>query len=334
MLLDLTLKKLKFCKLKHKILVITPVKHIRGISEQLEKLGDVTYMDDPAPAEVMSCIDQYDVIFTNPNKSRIFLGKEIIDAGIRLKVICTASTGTNHIDKAYACEKGLSILALTEERDVINRISSTAELSFALTLAGLRHVVRGHNSVLQGEWDYTQYIGRQMNCLTIGVVGYGRLGSMYAKYCLAFGSRVMVFDPYKIVKDVGVEQVNSLDCLASQSDVIAIHVHVTEQTIEMFDNLLLNKMKSDVLVVNTSRGDVINEVDLVNFLKLNPMSRVATDVLADEVRNRINSPLLKYAQLSDQVIITPHIGGMTREAQEIAYGHAVLRLTKFLHLLL
>jgi D-3-phosphoglycerate dehydrogenase len=143
----------------------------------------------------------------------------------------------------------------------------------------------------------------------------------------------MVFDPYKIVKDVGVEQVDSLDCLASQSDVIAIHVHVIEKTIGMFDNFLLNKMKKDVLVVNTSRGDVINEVDLVNFLKLNPKSRVAADVLADEVCNRINSPLLKYAEMSDQVIITPHIGGMTREAQEIAYGHAAQMLTKFLHLL-
>jgi phosphoglycerate dehydrogenase-like enzyme len=318
---------------KPRILVITPVRHIKGVSEQLEHLGDVTYMEDPTFGEVMNCIDQYDVIFTNPNKSRIFLGKDIIDAGVCLKVICTASTGTNHIDKSYAFEKGLTILALTEERDVINKISSTAELSFALTLVGLRHIVRGHNSVLQGEWDYTQYIGRQMNCLTIGVVGYGRLGSMYSKYCLAFGSRVLVFDPYKIVNDPDVEQVDSLDYLTSHSDVIAIHVHVTEQTIGMFDKYLLNKMKRDVLVVNTSRGDVINEVDLVDFLKLNPMARAAVDVLADEVRNRITSPLLKYAEISDQAIITPHIGGMTREAQEIAYGHAVVKLTKFLHFL-
>ena len=88
-------------------------------------------------------------------------------------------------------------------------------------------------------------------------------------------------------------------------------------------------MKNDVLIINTSRGDVINESDLVSFLKEAPKAQVATNVLSDEIRNRLDSPLLKYAQQSDQVVITQHIGGMTREAQEIAYGHAAHRLCKF-----
>lgn len=314
-----------------RILVITPVRHIKGVSDVLEQAGEVTYMDDPSVSDVLGSIAQYDAIFTNPNKSRVFIGKEVIDAGGRLRVICTASTGTNHIDKAYAAEKSLPILALTEERDVINRISSTAELAFGLTLAGLRHIVHGHNAVLQGEWDYTRYIGRQMNCLTVGVVGYGRLGSMYAGYCKAFGARVQIFDPYKMVADDGLEQVASLDQLLSEADVVAIHVHVTPETVGMINVARLARMKNDVLIVNTSRGDILNESDVVSFLRPHPAARVATDVLADEVRNRIESPLLKYAHESSQVTITPHIGGMTREAQEIAYGHAANRLRKFLH---
>jgi len=312
-----------------RILVITPVRHIAGVAENLEQTGYVTYMDDPSVQDVVDCIGDFDAIFTNPNKSRVFLGREVIDAAHRLRVICTASTGTNHIDKAYAAEKGLPILALTEERNIINRISSTAELAFALTLAGLRHVVRGHTAVMAGEWDYTRYIGRQMNCLTIAVIGYGRLGSMYARYCKAFDARVRIFDPYKRVDDSGLEQVADFDEVLYGADVVAIHVHVTAETIGMIDEARLARMKDDVLIVNTSRGDIVNEADMVAFLRSHPQARIATDVLADEVRNRTESPLLKYATRSDQVTITPHIGGMTREAQEIAYRHAAARLRDF-----
>jgi len=313
-----------------KILVITPVRHIAGVPEILESTGQVTYMDDPTLLEVIAIIGEYDAIYTNPNKSKVFIGREVIDAAKKLKVICTASTGTNHIDKAYAAEKSLPILALTEERDVINRISSTAELAFALTMAGLRHVVRSHNAVLKGEWDYTRYIGRQMNCLTIGVIGYGRLGTMYSRYCQAFDSRVLVYDPYKTVDREGLEQVKDLPTLLRESDVVAIHVHVTSETLGMMNATCFAEMKKDVLLVNTSRGDIVNEPNLVTFLCANPSARVATDVLADEIRHRLASPLLQYAHENEQVIITPHIGGMSREAQEIAYGHAAKLLEKFL----
>jgi phosphoglycerate dehydrogenase-like enzyme len=315
--------------MKYKILVITPVRHIKGVAETLEDAGKVTYLDDPSVKEVISVIDGYDAIFTNPNKSKVFIGKDILDAAKTLKVICTASTGTNHIDKLYAEKLGLPILALTEEREVINRISSTAELAFSLTMASLRHVIKSHKSVLEGEWNYEKYIGRQMNCLTIGSIGYGRLGSMYSKYCKAFDSRVLVYDPYKEVKDKGIEQVDKLEYLLQESDVVAIHVHVTEETIDMINKSCFDLMKKDVVLVNTSRGDMVNEADLVDFLQNNLDARVATDVLADEIRNRMDSPLLKYALQSDQVTITPHIGGMCREAQEIAYGHAANRLKYF-----
>jgi len=315
--------------MRPKILVITPIQHINGVKETLESCAEVTYLEDPSLEEVIEIIESYDSIFTNPNKSKVYIGPELIDAAKNLKVICTASTGTNHIDKDYASQKGLPILSLTEERDVINRISSTAEHAFALTMVGLRHVVRSHNNALEGEWDYTNYIGRQMNCLTIGIIGYGRLGSMYADYCKSFGSRVIVYDPYKEIDNLDIKQVNNIDELLVESDVISIHVHVTEETQNMINTNFFSKMKNDVLIINTARGDIVNETDLVNFLKKNPQARIATDVLADEVRSRLESPLLRYAKDNNQVTITQHIGGMSREAQEIAYGHAAIRLQAF-----
>jgi len=313
-----------------KILVITPVKHIRNIEKDLNLLGEVTYLADPTLDEVKSIISNFDAIFTNPNKSKVFLGKEILDNASRLKVICTASTGTNHIDKLYAQKLGLTVISITEERDIINKISATAELSFGLTLASLRHIVKSHISVLNGDWDYEKFIGRQMNFLTIGIIGFGRLGSMYANFCKAFGSRIIVYDPFKIIDDEKIAQVKNLTDIFKNSDVIALHVHVTNQTIGMINKSSFDQMKKNVVLINTSRGDIVNEKDLVNFLVANSEARVATDVLADEILSREKSPLLIFSKKSEQVIITPHIGGMCSESQEIAYEHAVKLLSNFL----
>ena len=312
-----------------RVLVITPVDHIKGVNEILESFADVTYLEDPSQEEVLNLIEAYDSIFTNPNKSKVFLGADLLTKGKSLKVICTASTGTNHIDKEYAAKQKLPIISLTEERHIINRISSTAELAFALTMTSLRNVVQSHKEAMKGEWDYMNYIGRQINCLTVGVIGYGRLGKMYSEYCKAFGARVLVYDPYKRIKGSKIQQVESLDILLKNSDVISLHVHVTEETENMLNKNLFSKMKEDVLIVNTSRGDIIKENDLVNFLSFNPNANIAADVIADEQRNRLDSPLLKFARKSDQVILTQHIGGMTREAQEIAYSHAATLLKDF-----
>ena len=140
---------------------------------------------------------------------------------------------------------------------------------------------------------------------------------------------VVVFDPYKSVKDKEIKQAESLEELLIAADVVALHVHVTQKTEGMIDSAVLSKMKDDVVLVNTSRGEIVNEDDLVAFLRTRPQARVATDVLRDEVQNRLESPLLRYAFESPQVIITPHIGGMTREAQEIAYGHAAKKLQSY-----
>ena len=311
--------------MKPKILVITPVRHITGVADTLESAGDVIYMDDPSSEEVLACVDGYDALFTNPNKSSVFISAALMDAGARLKVICTASTGTNHIDLAHARERGLLVLSLTEEREVIDRISSTAEHAFALMMACIRNIPAAWDSVKRGEWDYLPFVGRQLNALTVGVVGYGRLGKLFAGYCAAFGSRVLVCDPYKQVHDPRLEQVET-NALLAESDIISLHVHVTPETTRMVDRDWLARTKPDVLLVNTSRGDVCDEDALIEFLTARPGARYATDVLANETQEKSESRLLEWARHSDQVLVTPHIGGMTAEGQQIAYNHAASML--------
>ncbi len=179
-----------------KILVITPVSHIKGVLESLKRMGEVVYQPDPTEKEVIDLAHDCHVIFTNPNKSKVFLGERVLADANNLKVICTASTGTVHIDKQYLQTRSISLLSLTKEFDTINQISSTAEHAFALMMSAIRNVVSSHNNALKGEWNYESYIGRQINFLTIGVVGFGRLGKKFAHYSSAFGARVMVYDPY------------------------------------------------------------------------------------------------------------------------------------------
>jgi len=163
-----------------KILSITPISHIKNVEKELKKIGKLKILNDPSENDVIKKIPQFDAIFTNPNKSKVFIGKSIIDKAINLKVISTASTGTNHIDLDYAKKKKKKILSLKKEKKTTNKISSTAEHALALTLASLRNITISNKSVLNGEWDYTKFIGNQMNQLTIGIIGYGRLGKKYA----------------------------------------------------------------------------------------------------------------------------------------------------------
>ena len=316
-------------KKKIKILVITPVKHIKGVVENLSKIGDIIYLEDCRLNDLKKIIHDYDAIFTNPNKSKIFLSKNLIDLATNLKVICTASTGTNHIDIEYAKKKKITILSLKEERKIINEITSTAEHALALTLASLRNIKYSFDSVLKDEWDYTKFIGRQMNQLKVGIIGYGRLGKLYSGYCNAMGAEVLSYDPYKKIREDFVNQFNNLEKMVMDVDILSLHVHVNENTVDLINKNLLNRMKSDVIIINTSRGEIINESDLVEKLTECPLMKVATDVLTDEVRSKEKSKLLEYAKNSSQVLITPHIGGMTSEAQEIAYNHSALRLTMF-----
>ncbi len=316
--------------MKNKILVITPISHIKNVEEKLNSIENSFLVLKPEcnKEELQMHCDSY-AIFTNPNKSNIYLGESNLKNFHKLKFICTASTGTVHIDKEYCLKKSIKILSLTEERSIISKISSTAEHAFALMMAGLRNIPQSNNNVYKEEWDYEPYIGRQINCLTIGVIGYGRLGTFFANYCDAFGANVLVYDPYKTVNHPKIIQVDNLEIIASKSDVISLHVHVTEETLKMVNNKFLSNCKSSINIINTSRGEIIDEIALINFLSKNIHSKYCTDVLSSEINGILNNPIFKYAKDNDsQFVITPHIGGMTKEAQEMAFNHAAYLLKR------
>lgn len=310
-----------------KILCITPIKHIAGLETNLRKIGALDILEDPSEDDVKKIIHNYDAIFTNPNKSKVYIGKNILENAKKLKIVCTASTGTVHIDKEYLNLKKIKLLSLTKELAIINKISSTAEHAFALMMASIRKIVQAQQSTKNYIWNYEPYIGRQLNNLNILIFGFGRLGKKFARYCDAFDSNIFVYDPYVEI-DKKFNQVNNLDEVKSLIDVLSIHVHVTEETKYFFNKDFFKGCKDSLSIINTSRGELINEDDLINFLKQNPKSSIASDVVDKEIFGFENSSLFKFSLDSEQVLLTPHIGGMTSDAQEIAYNHAAYLLNE------
>jgi len=312
-------------------LVISPIEHVEGLRDILEKSGKVTYLGNPTSSEVRKHISDADAIYTNPNKSNVYLSKELLDEANALDVICTSSTGTTHIDSEAVEQNGIDILSLKDENELLRKIPSTSELAVGLMFAGVRNIPQSWDSVRDGYWDYEQFIGRQMDHLTIGIIGYGRLGSMFAEFCRPYGSKILVYDPYVDIEETWVDQVDDLDTLLEESHVISLHVHVTDETRGLLDESALQNMRSDVVLVNTSRGELVNEQALISFLEENSDAYYATDVIADEVRDKEKNEFRQWAisEGQDQTIITPHIGGITKEATQVAWCHAAEQLIKY-----
>lgn len=262
----------------------------------------------------------------NPNQQRYILNAEILKY-TTVRAINTCSTGLNHIDMDYCKKNKITIQSHTKDYGLLNDLPSTAELAFTLMMNLLRKVTDANDHVRAYGWNYTNYIGHQLKGLNVGIVGYGRLGKMMYKYCEAFGANVKIYDPYVRDKLDDAFLLNhwssSLKNLFKWSKVISLHVHVTDETKHMINSDLLNEVDKSYLV-NTSRGDIVDENAVVEALRNKKLSGYATDVVEAEfnegpLTDTWDSPIIKAMHMPLNIITTPHVGGMTWEGQEKAY---------------
>jgi phosphoglycerate dehydrogenase-like enzyme len=316
--------------IKPRVLNLTPISQINGLTEYLSDFFEVESMPYADSPDAIPNKQEYVAIYINPNMSKLYLDKHFLQDFKNLKVIATASTGLTHIDLEYLKEVRIELLSLTTDFDFINQISSTAEHAFALTLEGLRNLKSANDSVINGKWEYLPFIGRQISNLTFGVIGYGRLGKFYAKYAHAFGASVLVYDPYIKVQQIEiVKQVSKIEDIFVNSDVVSLHVHVNSETTNLINEGTLAKAKETLLLVNTSRGEIVSDLDLIAFLEKNPKAKYSTDVLNNEARGLLNNPIFQYSLETSQIFVSPHIGGMTEDAQKIAYYRTAEKLRNY-----
>ena len=304
-----------------KIAVITPRSHLKGIVELLLTKGRVLLYEESTKEEVREILltTKADIILCNPNQQTYKIDKELLE-GTNVKLINTCSTGMNHIDVDYCKKNNIKIYSLTRDMDLINNLPSTSELAFGLMLSLLRQIPQGQKHVSEYGWDYTQFVGRQIKDLKIGIVGYGRLGKMMEGYCKAFGAKTFIYDPYVNIFQTPLEQI------FQECDVISLHVHVTDETKYMINKDLFDYIKKDCYIINTSRGEIVNENDIVEGLESGIITGYGTDVIENEFDDLTKSPIIKAMNFGENIIITPHVGGMTIEGQTKAYTWAINKL--------
>ncbi|HVZ62485.1 MAG TPA: D-glycerate dehydrogenase [Candidatus Nitrosotalea sp.] len=256
-----------------------------------------------------------------------FIDSSVINAGTRLKAISTYSVGYDHIDIKTASQRGI-VVGYTPE--VLT--CATADLTMALMLALFRRIPEGNKLIRDNKWKTIfgpyEFLGTDLYQKTLGILGMGRIGKAVAKRAVGFEMKVIYHNRTRLSKkeevQLGVQYV-SLDSLFSTSDVVSIHSPHTAQTNEIVNLKLVKKMKKTSFLVNTSRGKIINEKDLITALKRKMIAGAALDVFQKEPISSDN-PIAKL----DNVILMPHSGSATVETRkmmaEIAVKNLVLSL--------
>ncbi len=295
----------------------------------LSRLGNVEYMI-PDQKEIEKNIGRYDVIVMTVG---LRFDKPTLKKAVRLKIIVVAATGLDHIDLEEARRRNIAVLSLRGETKFLNTITGTAELAVGLMIDLLRRTPHAFNSVKRYKWDKNSFRGRNLYGKILGVVGMGRLGRWMGRYGDAFGMQVQFFDPYVKTSPSKKYKKVSFETLVKTSDCISIHVHLGKDTENMFGAREFGLMKKNAYLINTSRGKIVDEKAMLAALKKKTIAGYATDVLADELsfgKGFKSHPLVEYAKKHENLIIVPHIGGMTHESREATDIFMAQKLEQFI----
>ncbi len=247
------------------------------------------------------------------------ISKKLIDRLPNLKIIATSTTGLNHIDIKEAEKRKIKIVSLRGEASFLKTITPTAEETIGLMIALMRHLPWAFESVKRGEWRREVFYGNELAGKTLGIVGFGRLGSIVARYARCFGMKVIAYDPYVLEKKMiraGVRRV-SINNIFSESDVVSIHVLLTDKTQGLIKRNHFKLMKPTAYFINTARGEIIDEKALWEALKRKKIAGAALDVLSGEDPKGSHikkNPLVEYAKDHDNLFIVPHLGGASFDA--------------------
>lgn len=287
-----------------KILIASDIAK-EGISK-LRKEFEVDVKKGISKEEILSIIENYDgvIVRSKPN-----ITEDIIKKGKNLKVVARAGVGLDNVD--VNCCQGLGVKVVNSPQASSD---SVAELAFGLMLAVSRNIARADRLTREKRWEKKSLMGYELNGKTLGIVGFGRIGRNIGRMAKACGMSLITYDPLltdEQVKSCDAEPV-TLEKLIERSDVITLHVPLIDSTRHMISDKEFEKMKTNAIIINTSRGGIIDEDALCRALSSGKILGAGLDVFEEEPP--MNSKLLEF----DNVVLTQHIGASTREAQKRA----------------
>ena len=288
----------------YKILVSDPISPdgLKSLTDHSDFNVDI--QTDLNETELAEIIPNYEGLIV---RSQTQVTSNIIAAAPNLKVIARAGVGVDNIDVEAATKHGVIVINAPDG----NTISAT-EHSMAMILSMARNVPQAHQSLKNGKWDRKAYRGTELYNKTLGVIGAGRIGIGVAKRAQSFGMNILAFDPYLSedkAKELNVTRA-TVDEIAEQADFVTVHTPLTPKTRGIVDKAFFEKAKPTLQIINVARGGIIDEDALVEALDTNQIQGAAIDVFESEPATE--SPLVAH----DKIIVTPHLGASTVEAQE------------------
>jgi D-3-phosphoglycerate dehydrogenase len=285
--------------------------------DAFEELKSISGLD----ATLKTGMDEEELVRTIPDyhaavvRSATKITKPVIEAGTNLELLVRAGIGLDNIDVAEAGKKGIQVFNTPSATTI-----SVAEHTFGLMLATVRNHGPANLSMKAHKWEKKKFKGTELYEKTLGIIGSGRIGLAVAERALAFGMKVVVFDIVDIQTSLDIQQVE-LDSLLAQSDLISLHLPLTDSTKHMISDEAFGKMKDGVIIINAARGGVVDEQALLRALESGKVRAAATDVYEKEPPEDFS--LIDHPN----VIAMPHIGAAASEGQKRA-GFEVVRILR------
>lgn len=270
--------------------------------------------------QIADIIGNYDGLLV---RSGVQVTAKVLERHGRLRAIARAGVGVDNIDLDAATAKGVLVMNSAEASTI-----TTAEHAFTLMMALARNVGPAYKTMSEGGWDRNKYVGRQLHGKTLGIVGFGRIGRTVAERGLAFGMKVLAYDPVfnaETALDGQVRMVKTFDELVTQVDFLSFHVPLNEHTRNMLNAERFAKARKGLMVVNAARGGVIDIDALIAAMDSGQCGGAALDVFEVEPLDKEN-PLRKHPK----VLLTPHLGASTAEAQDAVSNAACAQLLEYL----
>ncbi|MGZ4705716.1 MAG: phosphoglycerate dehydrogenase, partial [Acidimicrobiales bacterium] len=288
-----------------RILVTEPI--AEGGLDRLRAAGhDVDVQIGSSPEELLELVKGAQALII---RSATTVTEEVLAAGTELVVVGRAGIGLDNVDVPTATARGVMVVNAPQ-----SNILSAAEHTMALLLAQARNVPQAHAALIAGRWERSRWTGVELSDKTLGIIGLGRIGKLVAQRALAFGMRLVAYDPFVSAdraRQMSVELVD-LETLMAVSDFVSIHVVKTPETIGLINAELLAKAKPGIRIINVGRGGIVDEPALADAIRSGHVGGAAIDVFTKEPTTE--SPLFDL----DSVVVTPHLGASTHEAQDKA----------------
>ncbi|MEN0049321.1 MAG: D-isomer specific 2-hydroxyacid dehydrogenase family protein [Bacteroidota bacterium] len=294
-----------------KVLIAEAEDFSLDVVERLKKYASVD-MFACKQSELKTLLEQYDIFWF---RLGFKIDETVLSNQTRCKIIATPVTGIDHIDEDLCAQLGMKIVCLRGETEFLKEVRATAEHTILLAMMLMRKAKQAAIDAEKGNWRRDLFRGFELYKKKVGIIGYGRLGSIVADYFQALGCEVGYYDIAEKPSTDRIKVYNSLESCIVANDIISIHIPYNSSTHHLFDQQIFQLFDENKWLLNTSRGGVVDEAALLQALSENRIAGAALDVLYGEP-DILQHPLIEYTQQKDNLVITPHIGGCTYESFE------------------